>query len=196
MMRVDVQSAEPGDPTERVLALIEAAHRDLASFWTDPTGWAPSEVASVFARCRLDRQAQLARCLRLWVAEGGPDDNEGRLILARANLGALVEGAMQLGLTVFHQDYSASDDAPRKKGELVEAPDAMMEQLRVFFRDVFWLPAESQQWDSWVLNVQRRRNAVHSFTDRDLGTHAEFLADVRVYLAFLAAINERLPYPD
>lgn len=196
MMRVDVQSAEPGDPIERVLALIEVAHRDLAAFWTNPTGWAPSEVASLFARCRLDRQAQLARCLRLWVAEGGPEDRDGRLILARANLGALVEGAMQLGLTVFHQDYSASDDAPKKKGELVEAPDAMMEQLRVFFRDVFWRPAESKRWDSWLLNVQRRRNAVHSFADRDLGTHAEFLADVRVYLAFLAAINERLPYPE
>ncbi len=196
MMRVDVQAAKPSDSIERVLALIEAAQCDLASFWTDPTGWAPSDVASVFTRCRLDRQAQLARCLRLWVAEGSTDDGEGRLILARANLGALVEGAMQLGLTVFHQNYSASDKAPKKKGELVEAPEAMMEQLRVFFRDVFWLPEESKHWDPWVLNVQRRRNAVHSFTDRDLGTHAEFLADVRVYLAFLGAINGRLPYPD
>lgn len=195
MMRVDVQSAESGDGIERVLALIEAAHRELAAFWSNPTGWAPAEVASLFARCRLDRQAQLARCLRLWVAEGDLEDSEGRLILARANLGALVEGAMQLGLTVFHREYSASDDAPKRKGKLVEAPDAMMEHLRVFFRDVVWLPAESKRWDAWVLNVQRRRNAVHAFANRDLGTHAEFLADVRVYLPFLSAINDRLPYP-
>lgn len=195
-MPVEVAVAAASDPIATVLHHVVRAHDDLASFWSNARGWAPDEAATVFERCRLDRQTQLARCLRIWVDESAAEESDGRLVLARANLGALVEGAMQLGLTVFHADYSRSERATRDpKGVITDAPDLMLEKLRIFFRDEFWLPKESANWDPWVQSVQRRRNAVHAFTERDLGTHAEFLADVRTYLTFLAAINDRLPYP-
>jgi len=196
MMRVEVTGARPSDPITTVLRLIVRAHDDLASFWSNPRGWAPDEAAAIFDRCRLDRLAQLARCLRYWIEEGAPEEAEGRLVLARANLGALVEGAMQLGLTVFHADYSRSTRAPRSKGVVTEAPDLMLNTLRIFYRDEFWRLAESARWDKWAESVQQRRNGVHAFAERNLGSHTDFLSDVRTYLEFLAAINNRLPYPD
>ena len=102
---------------------------------------------------------------------------------------------MQLGLSVFHDTYENSARAPRYKGKLLEAPELMMEKLRLFYRNEFWLPEQSAMWDPWVKNVQLRRNSVHAFQDCDLGDHGDFLNDVRIYLEFLGEINDRLPYP-
>ena len=114
---------------------------------------------------------------------GTPLTADAELILARANLGALVERAMQLGLSVFHDTYETSARAPRDKGgKPLEAPELMMERLRLFYRDEFWLPEQSARWDPWVQKVQRRRNSVHAFQDRDLGDHADFLNDTRITL--------------
>ncbi|MEW5741714.1 MAG: hypothetical protein AB1938_22535, partial [Myxococcota bacterium] len=140
-------------------------------------------------RCRLDRQAQLARTLRQWADPGPSDVADARLILARANLGALVEGTMQLLLSVWLHDFRREFD--REK----EPPELMLHSVQTFFSQNVWTDAERAVWDPWVTEVRKRRNAVHAFCDRDLGEHADFLADVRRYLHFMKAINSRLPYP-
>src|SRR5689334_21705681 len=96
-----IRSARPDDSIEVVVERIVAAHVGIQNFWSSPKGWAPASVTKLFERCRLDRQTQLARCLSLWIEPGSDLLADGRLIIARANLGALVEGAMQLGLAVF-----------------------------------------------------------------------------------------------
>jgi hypothetical protein len=70
-----------------------------------------------------------------------------------------------------------------------------LEQMRQFFRKRIWRKGD-EDWDSWILKIQQRRNAVHAFKSRDIGTFDEFFVDVQKYLKFLRYINDRLPYPD
>jgi hypothetical protein len=69
-----------------------------------------------------------------------------------------------------------------------------LEKLRVFFENENWGPSES--WDQWIRFIQQRRNAIHAFKAKDIGTTEEFHANLPKLLAFIAAINDRLPYPD
>ena len=54
----------------------------------------------------------------------------------------------------------------------------------------------TKDWDEWILNIQQKRNAIHAYKDRDLGSYDEFLFCVRKYLELLRILNERLPYPN
>jgi hypothetical protein len=47
-----------------------------------------------------------------------------------------------------------------------------------------------------VQRVQQRRNAIHAFKDRDIGSVEEFFDEVRIYLDFLVDVTMGLPYPD
>jgi len=43
--------------------------------------------------------------------------------------------------------------------------------------------------------VQKRRNAIHAFKNRQIGTGEEFWQAVRRYQAMLEDVDDRLPYP-
>ncbi len=67
--------------------------------------------------------------------------------------------------------------------------------MRVFFKKRIWVKSKTKDWDTWILKIQQRRNAVHAYQDRDIGTFDEFFFDVRRYLEFLRHLNNSLPYP-
>ena len=50
--------------------------------------------------------------------------------------------------------------------------------------------------DSWVQHIQYRRNAIHAYQDREIGSAEELQTYMRRYLDILRYINFRLPYPD
>src|SRR5262245_1668024 len=71
------------------------------SFWQDRAGgWAPRKAATMLENFRLDRLASLSHNLRLSTQPCSDAEAKGRLILAWANLGILVESTM----TWFHYD--------------------------------------------------------------------------------------------
>ena len=75
-------------------------------------------------------------------------------------------------------------------------PDSLeFERMRHFFKKRIWGNGD-EEWDSWIEKIQKRRNAVHAYQDRDIGSFDEFFVDVRRYLEFLRRINDQLPYPD
>lgn len=124
--------------------------------------------------------------------EPSTDAAAGHLILGWANPGSLVEGTMKLFLSVWHDTYRRDADAIRR-GEQLQERDAMQfELLRQFLRKRVW----GDLWDGWLQQVQQRRNAIHAFRNRDIGSRDELLAAVGKYLVFLRHVNERLPYPD
>lgn len=178
---------------EETLDHIANLSEGLRGFWTQAEGWAPVEAAQLLSRSRIDWQVSLARCLRLWVKSPPPESESGSLILGWANLGALVEGTMKLYLSVWYADYKEDLDAIRRKGDLVDPDDLQLEMLRQYFnKRKLW----TETWDAWVLRIQQRRNAIHAYKDREIGSLAELIGDVRQYLRFLRYINGRLPYPD
>lgn len=114
--------------------------------------------------------------------------------LAWANLGALVEGTLKVMLAVHLETYQDDVDRILYRGKTVEPESAMLEKLRVFFAERIWV--EGDPWDAWIRIIQERRNAIHHFKGRPIGTWKEYESNVRVYLCFASQVNSRLSYPD
>lgn len=168
-------------------------HAQLLRYWSDGApGWAPEKATEILVRSRLDRQASLCACLDTWLEV--PDEArraDGHLILAWTNLGALVEGTLKLMLSIFAYDYAKSPIV--RRGTAVDPDELSFEELRQFFARVFWLPNEGS-WDPWLLTIQQRRNAVHAYRERDIGTHSEFLAAVVAFEELSQRLDGRIPY--
>lgn len=190
---VQGSAREALSPAERIVA----RNRDLASFWSQAKGWAPEEAAELLSRSRLDRQVSLSESLMRWTT--GEQLSDGDLILAWTNLGALLEGTLKLFLGVYYRDYIA--DAEKTQFQKVfdtesgthRAPDGLMlEALSQYFRKAKLL---GNQELKLIAALQAKRNAIHAFMDRDIGTMKEFHDAVAAYQRLLDGLSSRLPYP-
>jgi hypothetical protein len=174
-----------------VVDKIIKKNEELAEFWSKSEGWAPAESAELLSKSRLDWQVGLSKTLRIWDFQ---ENQDGQLILAWANLGALIEGSLKLLLSVYYSDYESSEyNYKGKKGKLVD-PDALaLEKLKQFYQKNKIL---NEEWIIFIDLVQARRNAIHAFKDRPLGVPSEFTECVNKYMEFLTEIDGQLPYPD
>jgi len=178
------------------VAAIADKNRRIADFWERAHGWAPIEAAQLLSAARLDWQVELSHTLAKWLEPPDAATANAELILAWANLGALVEGTMKWFLSVYYRDYKQDVDALRDRLGDIRTPDSLsLEPLRVFYQRRIWTD-ETDHWDAWVLHIQQRRNAIHAFRERDLGDHDEFVDDVSTYWDFLMELDGRVPYPD
>lgn len=181
-------------PIDKVAENIVDLTMSMTNFWRSPIGWAPVEAAQLLSKSRLDWQLSIAKCLQSSVINSASYQSPGNLIINWTILGCLVEGTLKLFLSVYYKDYSKDVDAIRKRGDLVDPDILCLEALRQFYEKRIWVSGE--KWDSWIRHIQYRRNAIHAFADRDIGSSDEFLDDVRTYLTFIEEIDSRLPYPD
>ena len=161
------------------------------SFWENSFGWAPDSAANKLSAARLDWLKELTDCLEIWEDKGICLTN-GELLLACSNLGALVEGWLKLFYCVYYEDYLRNP--LKQKAQIVEPNDMSFEKLKQFSRGILW--DQSSDWDKWIDRIQKKRNAIHAFNDRDIGTAAEYLDDIRRYDRFIDLLDGRLPYPD
>jgi hypothetical protein len=193
------------ETVNRIITLTEG----LTQFWSSPQGLAPIESAELLTKSRLDWQASLARQLKLFLLPENMKE-EGALILAWAALGSLTEGTMKLFLSVFNQHYLAEKDKHDLKairdrtGKFIEADSLTLENIKVFFaariyrqwvRD-HWKAIGEMDWIDWITKIQQRRNAIHAFKDRDIGTFDEFHGELGNYLNFMRKLTDAFPYPD
>jgi len=181
------------DSLEAVVQRIEILICDMMDFWKNAHGWASIEAAALLNKSMLGWQSSLAKCLQMWKR---PSLTDGELILAWSNIGSLVEGQLKLFLSVYYQDYIADIDAIKKNKSLsIIDPDALMpEDLRVFFNKKIWEPSEP--WGKWIFLIQQRRNAIHAYKFKEIGTTEELHSNIRCLLEFVHMIKDRLPYPD
>ena len=188
MVRLELLSLE--ETIERIIKL----NTGLSEFWSNASGWAPDGAAALMSKSRLDRQVSLSKCLRIWIDDKTQNMGDGALILAWANLGSLIEGTLKLFLAVYYDDYQKDIEAFKDaRGNIIDPDILTLERLRVFFnKKNLW----ADKWNEFVLNVQRYRNAIHFFKDREIGTFEEFEKKVIIYLLLIREINSRLPYPD
>ncbi len=170
---------------------IQRLTSGMMSFWKSAHGWAPVEAAGILSNSMLEWQASLSASLENWL---GASSN-GDLILAWANLGSLVEGQLKLFLSVYYRDYGADAAAIRdRRGRLQDPDGCALEPLRQFFVRRIW--TVGKDWNPYVDLVQRRRNAIHAFSARDIGSFYEWKEELRRHLSFVRDVNGRLPYPD
>lgn len=162
----------------------------LGEFWSSSSGWAPPDAAELLSQVRHDWQLSLSQTLFIWLEKDVL--SQGELILAWANLGALLEGSLKLLLCVYYEDYKRDPIFNWKKQEV--SPDvAELEKLRVFFQRKGLLGTSAL---ATVSSVQKYRNTIHAFHDRDIGDTEVFFRHLHQYLLLLDEINGRLPYPD
>lgn len=170
---------------------IEQAHQSIAADWRDG-GWAPPKAAELLRGLNLDRLVSLAASLEIWTKRPPADQEEGRLVLGWANLGALVEGAMCWFLCV-HEDSYAASPLVNNRGDIIAPDDIWFARLIEFFVSTVLDPIAAQRWKPWLDNVRERRNAIHAYRRRDIGTFQELRAAIRQYADFLADLQSRIP---
>ena len=170
---------------------IETLTTGMMDFWKSADGWAPVDAAGLLSRSMLDWQASLSTSLSRWISAS----SDGDLILAWANLGALVEGQLKLFLSVYYNDYAADADAIRdRRGRLTDPDASTLEPLRQFFVRRIW--TVGTDWNTYVQRIQQRRNTIHAYRARDIGTFEDWQRELPVHLSFVRDINSRVPYPD
>lgn len=157
--------------------------------WENAHGWAPDSAANKLDNAMLKWIVELTECLRIWFNKGN-FMTDGELILARANIGSLVECWLKFFYCVYYDDYC---DNPRcdKNGRIVEPNIMKFEDLKQFSRGILW--STSDKWDNWVERIQKQRNAIHAFNFKDIGNNKDFLNDIDTYCEYINLIMNRLP---
>lgn len=175
-----------------LLNKIQEKTKKVFEFWKHESyGWAPCSSAIKIEAARLDWLSDLTDCLEIWLNKSLLL-TDGELLLARANLGALVEGWLKLFYCVYYEDYLRAP-IKNKKGKIIEPNLMDFEELRIFSQSKVW--NKDSDWGNWVYSVQKKRNAIHAFNDRDIGTAMDFIDDVEKYYEFINLVDDRFPYP-
>jgi hypothetical protein len=174
-----------------IIAILKSQH----DFWPNSQGWAPSNAIIRLERARLDRSLSFAHTLQNYFAPFPKGSGDAQQILGYATLRSLCEGAIQLFITVYYNDYLSDNDVIKSKRKSVETTvepeDAFLDPLITFY-----LKKGDNKFGPYLTRVKMRGNAVHHFKDRDIGTQAELKADILAFRDFLWSINLQLPYPD
>ena len=174
------------DSIENIVAL----NTELADFWIRANGWAPPNAAALMSKSRLDWQIELSTTLSLWIS---PNITDGKLILGWTNLGALIEGTLKLYLCIYYNDYINDKDKITSRGKTVD-PDALtLESLKQFCSKKKLLNSDHIELVSFV---QHKRNAIHAFKNRSIGTAAELHYCILRYAKLLSDSIDCFPYPD
>lgn len=169
--------------------IVDATNRTIRT-WKRARGAAPEEVSDKLETAMLDWISSLTTTLDIWLSKG-PDMTEGELILARANMGSLVESWLKFFFCVYLDDYR--QDPIKKWGRELDPDNEQLgfEELKQHSRGILW--NKGDETDRWVGKAQRYRNAIHSFHYRKIGTPEEFIADISSFRDFIEAICLRLP---
>ena len=163
---------------------------NAALLWKNARGIAPDDVADKMDIAMLDWQSSLTQTLRIWIEKGLSMSN-GELILARANLGAVVESWLKFFYCVFYDQYSVNPKTDRS-GRSIEPENLKFEDLKNFSTGKLWNSAASPEY-LWVDSVQHKRNAIHSFKFKDIGTPQEFLDDIDKLYDFVDNVYSHFP---
>ncbi len=188
-----------GDTVNEIVEKISDLNGKCAHFWRRSAGWAPPEAAELLSNARLDWQVSLSKTLRIWLREDGSDLEDGELILAWTNLGALVEGTLKLFLSVYYLDYRDDLDALKATNAFDNRREKQKEPAGLGLEILRSFVEKKDFFDSEIYNflklVQQRRNAIHAYEDRPVGNTTEFHKAVTTYFHFLTKVDSRLPYP-
>jgi hypothetical protein len=173
---------------ERIIAITEAMER----FWRKAHGWAPREAADLMAAARLDRQVSFTKTLTDYLKPFPDEEAEARQILGYATLRSLCEGILKLFFSVWWEDYRRDADAAlNSQGKVIAPEDVSFDRLITLYSS-----KGDSQFEAFLRRIQQRGNAIHHFTDREIGSQDELIADIARFLELCLAVNGQLPYPD
>lgn len=158
--------------------------------WREARGIAPNIVADKIDDAMLEWLIGLSETLNIWL-DKKYNMTTGELILARANLGAIVEFWLRFFCCAYYNDYVNAPFIVKNK-RLEPDNEMSFYNLQEFCTGKIW-PDKSSDDYIWVDSVRNKRNAVHSFTYRDIGSIEDFICDVEYLFEFVDRIINQLP---
>jgi len=168
---------------------IKQSTKEILTQWKNVYGFAPNSVANKLADAKLDWIIQLTDSLEIWTKKHA-FLTEGELLLARANIGAVVEGWLKFFYCVYYEDYKVNPVKTTRE-EMIEPNDLNFERLKQFSRGKLW--ELNDEWDKWIASIQHKRNAIHAFNNRDIGNAFMFINDVEKLKDFIELVNTSIP---
>lgn len=169
--------------------ILRIQTRNTAIMWKESRGVAPDSVADKMDDAMLSWMSELTDTLKIWI-DKGTSMTDGELILARTNMGALVESWLKFFYCVFYEDYIKNPKIV--KGKMVEPNNMKFEDLKNFSNGILWDDNKSAMY-IWVDKIQHYRNAVHAFNYRDIGTAVEFMSDMDEFYKYVGHILNHIP---
>ena len=157
--------------------------------WKKSWGIAPPSVSGKLDKAMLDWNLELTEALSIWI-DKGLTMTKGELILARVNLGNIVEFWLKFFYSVYYEDYLQKPEI--RKNKTIEPESLTFEQLKNYSVGILW---DNDSCDGFkrVHSVQKKRNAIYSFSYRDIGSSSDFLNDVDALADFVQSVVDRLP---
>ena len=132
--------------------------------WKESRGVAPNSVADKMDDAMLQWMSELTDTLKIWL-DKSISMIDGELILARTNMGALVESWLKFFYCVFYEDYIQNPKMMR--GKMVEPNNMKFEDLKNFSTGILWNDKNSSLY-LWVDKIQHYRNADHAFNQEQV----------------------------
>lgn len=170
--------------------ILKKQTQNSALVWKMARGIAPKEVADKMDNAMLEWMVELTNCLALWI-DKGETMSVGELILARVNLGALVEAWLKFFYYVFCIDYSKNPKT-KKDGKAIKIEKLCFEDLKTFSIGILWDDDKDKEY-LWVDKIQSMRNSIHILQYRDIGNAKDFQKDIEEYYNFVQHILYCLP---
>lgn len=170
--------------------LKTTTHNQLL-LWKRSRGFAPDEVADRLDVAMLEWLDDLTKTLQIWI-DKGENMSDGELILARTNLGSVVESWLKFFYTVYYGDYLKAP-LTKNNGKMIDPKDMSFEQLKDFSVGKLWDDKQSDMY-TFVDSVQHKRNAIHAFNKRSIGTASDYLDDVDRLCNFIDGLINQLPF--
>lgn len=161
----------------------------MALVWKTVRGIVPNSVADKLDDAMLKWTVELTDSLHIWI-EKGSNMTDGELILARTNMGALVEAWLKFFYSVYYVEYSKKPAL--QYGKIADPEELSFEQLKNYSVGILWPDTNDPQY-KFVDKIQHYRNAIHSFRYRDIGKASDYILDMDEYYTFVDEILNRMP---
>lgn len=169
--------------------ILRIQTNNTALIWKESRGIAPNCVADKMDDAMLFWMAELTDTLKIWI-DKGISMKDGELILARTNMGALVESWLKFFYCVYYEEYIKNPKT--YKGKMIEPDNMKFEDLKNYSNGKLWDDNKSAMY-IWVDKIQSYRNAVHAFKYRDIGTAEEFMSDMEEFYKYVNHILNCIP---
>lgn len=175
---------------ELIIEKIKDITETNLNAWKNARGYAPDDVADKIDLIMIDWIISLTNCLNTW-NKNIENLTVGELILARANLGTLVENWLKFFIVIYLESYN-SNPVRNSKGKKIKPEKIRFDVLRKYYKNNI-LVKSGGKFNDWIQSIQTKRNAIHAFNYKEIGTNQELQNDFNSYLDFIEYLINRMP---
>jgi hypothetical protein len=143
-----------------------------------------AECCDEIARLTRETMTSWKVMARGWAPEAAADIIDSAMLDQQVSL---VEGQLKFFLTLYIEDAMRSPKPPKKVSAM------RLQPLRDFYRANIWDNNLGFDWDAYVGKVQSRRNAIHAYEQKDIGSWPEWRECVITHLHFIESLSGSLP---